>query len=160
MSFRAIGLQHHDGLFEIGECERARGDNRHQSVRREQLAAFERRARERAHAVRRPRGYGPVPRGDRGECLGADAGGAVDLPVGQESLEPIGVRLGSEDEGEDLDRLEALGEISELRGELPCGTAGERGRLVRGFQEQQRAGQVEGRVAARERLEREFVRAL
>src|SRR5205809_8070937 len=111
MSLGAHRVPHVDRLVEIGERERDYGGHRHQAVLRDELAVGECGASERAHALGRTRALGPLPGSLDGETAGPEAARGVDLSVGAEPLEPIAVRLGAEEKGEELDRLQTPGEV-------------------------------------------------
>jgi hypothetical protein len=82
MRRRPQGVPRLDSLVEVGERERDGCDHCHQAVLRDQLAAVERRTRERAHAIRRAGGLRPVPRGDGRKAPRADSFQRVGLAVG------------------------------------------------------------------------------
>ena len=160
MAFCALGVPDLDGLVEVGERERDRGDHRHQAVRREELAPVEGGARERAHAIGRPRALRPVPGGDGREAPGSDTtAGGVALPVGTEPLAPVIFGLGAEDEREELDGLETQSEVGELRRKLAGDLGCDGGPLVGSVQEHQRPCELVGRPATQGRLAGELVRA-
>jgi hypothetical protein len=69
-----------------------------------------------------------------------------------ESLQLTRLGFGSENEAKELHRLEATGEISELRGKLQGGRAGDCTAFVGRAQEYERTGQLVGRVAPHERI--------
>src|SRR5262249_41222199 len=102
--------------------------------------------------VSRARALGPFPGCDRSEHLGARPAFCVDRPIAAKAVEPLAVVVCSEEERDELARLELTTQVVELRGELDDRAAGDVRRLVGGLQEDQRASEPIGRMAAKRRV--------